>query len=275
MSTAIDQRPATPRDHRSSSRALGGACDEVTLLTRWQQHGDSAAREELVARFAPLVRTLVRRYRHTSEPDEDLYQVAQLGLVKAIDGFSADRGCPFKAYAIPTILGELRRHFRSSSWAVHVPRAAQERALQLRDAERVLADERGRAPTVSDLAQFMELSEDEIVDGQQVLRALGSLSLDAPRGSDPDQDDVCYADMLGAEDSRYELVELGADAMGALRMLEPRQRKILRLRFFEDLTQRQIAERIGVSQMQVSRLLAQCLAELRQRAQGSDLEAAA
>jgi RNA polymerase sigma-B factor len=235
-----------------------------TLFLRWRRDDDGAAREELIARFSPLSRRLARRYRNTSEPLEDLYQVAQLGLVKAVDGYDPDRGFPFAAYAVPTILGELRRHFRSSCWAVHVTRAEQERALDLRLAERALADEYGRSPTVSELAQFMELSTEEVLDGMQALCALGSVSLDAPRGGDADDEDGSYADTFGVEDSRYALVELGSDLVAALRLLEPRQREILRLRFFEELTQREIAERIGVSQMQVSRRLAQCLADLRE-----------
>jgi RNA polymerase sigma-B factor len=249
--------------HPVGARGVTGI-DDDRLLRRWHEHGDRGARDQLVARFSPLARRLARRYRHTSEPYDDLYQVAQLGLVKAIDGFDPARGCPFKAYAIPTVLGELRRHFRSSSWAVHVPRAAQERALEVRDAERALADENGRSPTVSELAQFLELSEEEVLDALQALRALGSVSLDAPRGSDAEDEKTSYADMLGSDDRRYELVELDADLVQALRALEPRQRRILHMRFFEELTQRQIAERIGVSQMQVSRLLAQCLEEIRE-----------
>lgn len=251
----VAKREVVPGRHDSGNGAL---------FARWQRHGDAAAREELVVRFSSLARSLARRYRNTSEPYEDLYQVAQLGLVKAIDGYDPDRGPSFTAYAVPTILGELRRHFRNASWAVHVPRATQERALAVRDAERALADEHGHSPTVSELAQFMELSLEEVLDGAQALRAMGSLSLDAPRGSDAGDDESSYVDMLGSEDARYELVELDADLAGALRLLQPRQREILRLRFFEELSQSQIAERIGVSQMQVSRLLAKCLAELRE-----------
>jgi RNA polymerase sigma-B factor len=237
------------------------------LFTRWRHYGDTAAREELITRFSSLSRNLARRYRHTSEPFEDLYQVAQVGLVKAVDGFDPDRGFPFAAYAIPTILGELRRHLRTSSWAVHVPRAAQERALELRNAERALTDEQGRSPTVTEVAQFTELSTEEVLEAMQALRALGSVSLDAPRGSDPGDEDGSHADMIGAEDPHYELVELGANLRPALRRLEPAQRELLRLRFYDDMTQSQIAARIGVSQMQVSRLLARCVEDLRRLTQ--------
>jgi RNA polymerase sigma-B factor len=252
---------------RGRVRSRGDAgCAHDALFMRWHREHDDAAREELFERFAPLARSLARRYRHTSEPPDDLYQVAHLGLVKAIDGYDPERGFPFTAYAIPTILGELRRHFRSSSWAVHVPRSAQERALQVRDAERALADELGRSPTVPELAQFMELGNEEVLDGMQALRALGSISLDAPRGNGGENgdEDSSYADTIGAEDERYELVELGGDLSAALRLLDPRQREILRLRFVEELTQNQIAKRIGVSQMQISRLLARCMEQLRE-----------
>ncbi len=255
--------------HKTTTSAQGAGDDSTTsgqnrrLFMRWRRDGDQAARAELIAIFSPLARKLARRYRNTSEPWEDLCQIAQLGLVKAVDGYDPERGFPFASYAIPTILGELRRYFRSASWAVRVPRAMQERALEARDAERALAEEHGRSPTVSELAQFMELSVEETLDAMQALRALGSVSLDAPRRGDTGDDAVSYAESIGEEDPRYELVELDADLAGALAQLEPRQKEILRLRFFEELTQRQIAERIGVSQMQVSRLLSQCVGELR------------
>jgi RNA polymerase sigma-B factor len=236
---------------------------ERELFVRWCHDRDAAAQEELVARFSPLSRSLARRYRHTSEPFDDLYQIAQLGLVKAIDGYDPERGIPFTAYAVPTILGELRRHFRTATWAAHVPRAAQERALELRKAERILVDEHGRSPTVCDLAQFMELSEEEVLDALQTQGALVSVSLDAPRGSDAGDEESSYAELFGDEDPNYELAELGTDLGVGLRQLDPDERELLRLRFIEELTQRQIGERVGVSQMQISRMLAKCLARLR------------
>lgn len=238
-------------------------CRALFLRSR---EGDRRAREELIEHFSPLARKLARRYRNTSEPWEDLSQVAHLGLVKAVDGFDPDRGFVFASYAIPTILGELRRHFRDAAWAVRVPRTLQERALQTRDVERALGDELGRSPTVPELAQFMEVSVEETLDALQALRALGSSSLDAPRANEADDEGDTYAEVLGAEDPRYELVELGADVAGVLKGLGDRDREILRLRFFEDLTQREIAARIGSSQMQVSRLLAKCLEQLREQA---------
>ena len=263
---------APPRAARSSAGSASGSASSrriTRLFIRWHRDGDRTAREELIACFSPLSRKLARRYRNTSEPWEDLFQIAQLGLVKAVDGFDPERGCPFASYAIPTILGELRRYFRGASWAVRVPRAIQERALEVRDGERALADECGRSPTVVELARFMELTVEETLDAMHALRALGSVSLDAPRGGEDRETGATYAETIGAEDPRYELVEQDVDLAAALPELEPRQREILRLRFFDELTQRQIAERIGVSQMQVSRLLAQCVSELREITQAA------
>jgi RNA polymerase sigma-B factor len=253
------QGPSTAqrRDLREGSR-------QAELFARVRRDADRLALSELVETFTPLARNLARRYNNTSEPFEDLFQVAQMGLVKAIQGFDPERGRPFQAYAIPTILGELRRYFRNSSWAVHVPRGMQERALLLRDTERTLSDENGRAPTVSELAQFMELTTEEVLDAMQALRVFGSVSLDAPRANDAHDEDSAYVETIGDEDANYELVELGASLSPALKQLEPGQRELLRMRYIEEMTQSQIAKRIGVSQMQVSRLLRRSLDALRE-----------
>lgn len=234
------------------------------LFARLRRTGDQAALNALVESFTPLARALARRYYNTSEPYEDLCQVAQLGLIKAIQCFDLSKGFPFQAYAIPTILGELRRYFRNSSWAVHVPRGVQERALEVRDAERALADERGRAPTVSQLAQFMELSIEQVLDALHALRGYSTVSLDAPRANDSYDEDSTYAETIGDEDARFELIELSASVELALRLLEPSQREMLRLRYVQEMTQSQIAEHFGISQMQVSRLLRRCLEQLRE-----------
>ena len=138
--------------------------DSLQLFRRWQRDGDSAAREELVRRHMPLARRLARRYGRSAEPFEDLLQVASLGLLKALDRYDADRGHPFVAFAVPTILGEMRRYFRDSGWSVHVPRGAQERALKVRGAQERLANERGRAPTVNQLAEYLELDGEDVID---------------------------------------------------------------------------------------------------------------
>jgi RNA polymerase sigma-B factor len=241
----------------------GSRINEHALFSRWHNDGDELAREALVSHYTPLARSLARRYKNTSEPFEDLFQVAQLGLLKALNRFDPDRGFPFQAFAVPTILGELRRYFRNCSWAVHVPRGAQERALSLRDAKQQLAERYGHAPTVNELAEYLELSTEEVLDGLQALQGYGSLSIDAPRGEENGRAQESFADALGSEDWHFELVELGLTVASAIEQITPEQREMLHMRFGEELSQTQIAERIGVSQMQVSRLLKRCLEELR------------
>lgn len=253
-------------------RSAGHPAEEPELFRRWRACGDRAAREQLVREYTPLTRSLARRYGRSSEPFDDLFQVAQLGLLKALDRFDHTRGFPFKAFAVPTILGEMRRYFRDSGWAVHVPRGAQERALEVREAQQLLSEDHGRAPTVAQLAEYLEIEVEGVLDGLRALAGYGTLSLDAPRSSE-DEEGGTYAESVGAEDERFELVELGLSVGAALEQLSPRKREILRLRFVEELTQTQIAKRVGVSQMQVSRLLRRCLEELRERAdpQGEEL----
>lgn len=245
-----------------SLTAPGGHGDPQDLFERWQRDRDPSAREALVRQYMPLARSLARRYGRSSEPIEDLLQVASLGLLKALDRYDAERGSAFASFAVPTILGEMRRYFRDSGWAVHVPRGAQERALKVRDAQARLANETGRAPTVGRLAEYLELDIGDVLDALQAIRAYDTLSLDAPRPR-ADGETVAYADAVGEEDERYELVELDATVTAVLGQIAPRERAILRMRYVEDLTQTQIAERVGVSQMQVSRLLRRSLEQLR------------
>src|SRR6266851_5791834 len=248
---------------QSSSPAVADSAEELRqLFIRWQRHRDVAAREALVQRFMPLARSLARRYGRSSEPFEDLLQVASLGLLKALDRYDAGRGHPFPSFAVPTILGEMRRYFRDSGWAVHVPRGTQERALKVRDAQERLANNRGRAPTVNQLAEYLEFDTEEVIDALQAIQAYETLSLDAPRPG-ADGDVVAYGDSVGREDERYELVELDATVTAVLGHIPPRERLILRMRFVDDLTQTEIAERVGISQMQVSRLLRRSLDQLR------------
>jgi RNA polymerase sigma-B factor len=247
-----------PRPGSSEERALFAACHA----------GDTHAREALVARFMPLARSLARRYDHASEPFDDLLQVAHVGLLKALDRFEPERGIPFQSFAIPTILGEVRRYFRDSGWSVHVSRSSQERALKLRTAQQQLANRWGRAPTVNELAEFLELSTEEILEVLQIVQAYEATSLDAPQPGGAD-DPLQFADAMGRVDERYELIELDATLVSVLGQIPTRERAILRMRFVEDLTQTEIAERVGVSQMQVSRLLRQTLARLRALAEGS------
>jgi len=244
--------------------------DEASLFRRWKAAGDRLAREALIREYTPLSRSLARRYGRSSEPFDDLFQVAQLGLLKAIDRYDPDRGFPFKAFAVPTILGEMRRYFRDSGWSVHVPRGAQERALQVREAQQQLSEDCGHAPSVSQLSQYLELGAEEVLDGLRALAGYGTLSLDAPRRGGEEDESGSYAESVGEEDTRFELIELGLSVGSALEQITPREREILHLRFVEDLTQTQIAERIGVSQMQVSRLLRRCLDQLRELTEAPD-----
>jgi len=248
-----------------ATRGPGTAAGPATEAQLFARHieGDQAAREVLVRRFIPLARSLARRYDRSSEPFEDLLQVASLGLLKALDRFDPTLGHPFASFAVPTILGEMRRHFRDAGWSVHVPRGAQERALKVRDAQERLANARGRAATVNELAEYLELSIEQIIDALQAIQAYESLSLDAPRPGATADEAPSYGDAMGEEDARYELVELDATVSAVLGRIPQRERDILRMRFVDDLTQTEIAERVGISQMQVSRLLRHSLDQLR------------
>jgi RNA polymerase sigma-B factor len=234
------------------------------LFIRWRQGGDLRARELLVARFMPLARSLARRYAHTSEPFEDLIQVASLGLLKALERFDPERSNAFASFAVPTILGELRRYFRDSSWGVHVPRDLQEQALKVGSAQEQLTKAHGRAPTVNELALYLELDSEQVLDALQAAQAYEALPLDAPASaSENDEGSTTYLDALGKEDEHYELVELDATVAVALKRLPARERAIVRLRFIDELSQAEIGRRIGISQMQVSRLLRRSLEQLR------------
>ena len=236
--------------------------EDRRLLLRYHEHGDPSAREELVERFLPLARQLARRYQRTNEPLDDLMQVASVGLVKAIDRFDPERGTAFSTYAVPTILGELKRYFRDSGWAVHVPRGMQERVMKLDTAAQELHRKLGRSPSPKELATQLELTEEEVLEAMEAASAYDAVSLEAQKGDQDDSRDT-FQDTLGTDEERYELVEYGAAIAPTLKALSARERAILHLRFVEDLTQSEIAERIGVSQMHVSRLIRRSLARLR------------
>jgi RNA polymerase sigma-B factor len=233
------------------------------LFDRWHREGDRRARDELIERFLPLARKLARRYQPSSEPVDDLTQVASLGLVKAVERFDPTRGFAFTSFAVPTIVGELKRYFRDSGWALHVDRSAQELARRVADAQQQISGRTGRAPTVGDLAQFLEISEEEVLDGLQTAEAYDAVSLDAPAQGD-DDGAATRLEAIGDEDDRLGLVDVQATIFAAARRLPRRERQILFLRFNEDLTQTEIAARVGVSQMQVSRLLRKSLHRLRE-----------
>jgi RNA polymerase sigma-B factor len=237
--------------------------DSTDLFARWRRFRDRQARDELIERFLPLARKLARRYVQSSEPYEDLVQVASLGLLKAVERFDPDRGFAFSSFAVPTIVGELKRYFRDTAWALHVDRGAQERARRITDAQQKLSSRTGRMPTVDELAQYLEMSQEEVLEGLQTAEAYGAISLDAPLVGEEDEE-TSRLDAIGEEDERLELVDEHATIFAAARHLPNREREILYLRFGEDLTQSEIAERVGVSQMQVSRLLRRSLQRLRE-----------
>jgi RNA polymerase sigma-B factor len=235
------------------------------LFNRWYERHDVRARDALIERFLPLARKLARRYAGSNEPYDDLVQVASLGLVKAVERFDPTRGFAFTSFAVPTIVGELKRYFRDSAWALHVDRSAQELARKIADARREVSLRHGRSPTVPELAEYLELSEEQVLDGLQTNEAYDTVSLDAPRGGEDEAENRLEA--LGSEDVRLDLVDEQATVFAAAQHLPERERKILYLRFGEDLTQAEIAQRIGVSQMQVSRLLRKSVRRLRELTQ--------
>ncbi|GGZ75940.1 RNA polymerase sigma factor [Streptomyces echinoruber] len=219
-------------------------------------------RNRLVRMHLPLVEHLARRFRNRGEPLDDLTQVATIGLIKSVDRFDPDRGVEFSTYATPTIVGEIKRHFRDKGWAVRVPRRLQELRIALTTATAELSQQHGRSPTVHELAEKLAISEEEVLEGLESANAYSTLSLDVP---DTDDETPAVADTLGAEDEALEGVEYRESLKPLLEDLPPREKKILLLRFFGNMTQSQIAQEVGISQMHVSRLLARTLAQLREK----------
>ncbi|MEU8652985.1 SigB/SigF/SigG family RNA polymerase sigma factor [Streptomyces sp. NPDC048737] len=219
-------------------------------------------RNQLVRMHLPLVEHLARRFRNRGEPLDDLTQVATIGLIKSVDRFDPDRGVEFSTYATPTVVGEIKRHFRDKGWAVRVPRRLQELRLSLTTATAELSQLHGRSPTVHELAERLAISEEEVLEGLESANAYSTLSLDVP---DTDDESPAVADTLGAEDEALEGVEYRESLKPLLEDLPPREKRILLLRFFGNMTQSQIAQEVGISQMHVSRLLARTLAQLREK----------
>jgi RNA polymerase sigma-B factor len=236
--------------------------DELRLFQRYHRDGDLTARDELVERFLPLARRLARRYERASEPLDDLIQVASLGLIKAIDRFDADRGDAFSSYAVPTILGELKRHFRDSGWAVHMPRGLQERVLEVNAAVERLSRDLGHSPSPQQLALKLETPVEQVLEALEAGAAYDTISLDRPRRAS--EDDIgTIADGLGQTDEGFELIEDRVTIGRGFKALPQRERTILYLRFAEGLTQAEIGERVGMSQMHVSRLIRRAIDRLR------------
>jgi RNA polymerase sigma-B factor len=247
--------------HNEGVADAGGrdrAARERILLERYHRHGDQVARDQLAEEMLPLARALAGRYAGRGEPLDDLVQVACIGVMKAIDGFDLSRDVRFSSYATPTVLGEIKRHFRDRTWALHVPRGTQELQLKVAKARDDLTNEHGRSPTVGELAQKVEASMEDVLDALQSAQAHRTRSFDEPAG-----EDSTLAESLGSADPDLARAEMRVLLDSAFDVLSERDREILRLRFEEDMTQTEISDRIGVSQMQVSRLIRQALARLR------------
>ena len=245
-----------PGDDRESR-----AREDRRLLERYHREGDRAAREALVQRFLPLARQLARRYQRGSEPLDDLIQVASLGLLKAIDRFDPERPSAFSSFAVPTILGELKRHFRDRGWSVRVPRDLQEMAVRVERVAEELSRSLGRAPTPDEIAEHVGATTEQVLDAREAAGAYRAVSLDRPRDDDEDEG---MADSMGIEDPGFRLAEAAATVERLMAVLNDREREVLRLRFEEDLTQSEIGARVGVSQMHVSRLIRQAVSRLRE-----------
>jgi RNA polymerase sigma-B factor len=253
----VNRRTTTP----GPSEQL--ASDEE-LLRRYRKGGDPAVKEELVQRYLPFARNLALRYRRGAEQVDDLVQVASLGLVQAIERFDPQRGSAFKAFAAPTILGELKRHFRDRVGNLRVPRGLQERILQLEQATSKLTGRLGRSPTVRELAQQMGLDESEVLEAFDAIQSRRTLSLDQPVTVAGSEDEATVGEQVGELDSGYEATEDRQTVRSGLPTLTERELTVLKLRFVEELTQSQIAERIGVSQVHVSRILRRALQRVRE-----------
>ncbi|GAB2888184.1 SigB/SigF/SigG family RNA polymerase sigma factor [Streptomyces deserti] len=264
-------RPGTPDPKTAATRRRhDDAPDTAELFTRLAELEDGperdAVRDELVTLWLPMAHRIAGRFRDRGESLEDLRQVAALGLVKAIDRFDPSRGA-FESYAVPTITGEVKRHFRDRMWALRVPRRVQELRNKVRVARRELTQNPGSPePSVADIAAHTGLTEEEVSAGLEALDSFSTLSLDAELSAD--DDGYSLADTLGTSDSSYDVVVDRESAKEGLRRLPERERAILYMRFFEDMTQSRIADRLGISQMHVSRLISRSCARVRDEVMG-------
>jgi RNA polymerase sigma-B factor len=258
--SVLTSPPNASNVHESIDRA-----STEQLFQRLDRDPDPLVREELTRRFLPLARKLARRYCGAREPFDDLLQVACLGLVKALDRYDVTRGTAFSSLAVPTILGELKRYFRDLGWAVHVPRGAQELAIEVEECSQRLTARDGCPPSVQMLAQYMDLPLEDVIDALETARAHHATSLDAPH-DDGEGESGSLVDTFGRPDPRLVGADERLTVCAAARLLSRRDREVLCLRFVEDLTQSEIASRVGVSQMQVSRILRRSLARLRELA---------
>jgi RNA polymerase sigma-B factor len=253
---------APERDQRVADRARTRELFVALVVLAEDDPARRPLRDKLVELHLPLVEYLARRFRNRGEPLDDLIQVATIGLIKSIDRFDLERGVEFSTYATPTIVGEIKRHFRDKGWAIRVPRRLQEMKLSLNKSTAELSQRNGRAPTVAELAKHLDLTEEDVLEGLESANAYSAISLDAPDISD--EDSPAVSDSLGALDDALEGVVYRESLKPLLEALPPREKTILMLRFFANMTQSQIAADLGISQMHVSRLLARTLAQLRE-----------
>lgn len=235
------------------------ATDENDLLRRYHETRDPALRAELAERLLPLAHSIARRYAHRGEPLDDLVQVGAIGLLKALDRFDPDRGVPFSGFAAPTITGEIRRHFRDTGWMVRPPRDLQERVLAVSATTERLAVDLGREPTIQEIAEATRCSVDEVAEAQQAGTGYRAASLDAPVG----EEGLPRGESMGQFDDGFALADARHDVRTGLLALRPRERRIIALRFWGGMSQREIAEDLGISQMHVSRLVRAALAQMR------------
>jgi RNA polymerase sigma-B factor len=245
---------------------------DKVLLRRYHEQGDLAARKQLIEQYMSLVRSLARRYSYRGEQLEDLVQIGAIGLIKAIDRFDVNRGVELTTYATPNIIGEIKRHFRDRGWSVRVPRGLQELNIQLSRLMEQLTVQHGRSPTIAELAKGAGVSEEEVLEALESGRAYSSLSLSAGSGGHDDDGELDPLESLGTEEHQYEVSEDRAVLAPGFRVLDERERKILHLRFFEGLTQSQIAQQVGISQMHVSRLIRRSLEKIREEIAADDVE---
>ena len=262
--TAILPSPA----HRFAPRSVQRAQQERRLVHRYHVDGDMAAREELIHSFLPLARKLAVKSSRGDSLD-DVYQVASAALVRGVDRYDPERGAALSSYLVPTILGEIRRHFRDHSWAMHMPRDMHDRMMASRKASDQLWQRLGRSPKPAELAEELGISVEEALELHEAAAALAVRSLDAPSASRDDEDGDDLSGLVGAIDGRFEAVDDRSVLAAGLRALPERERLILKLRFEDELLQHEIAERIGVSQMHVSRLIRRALDRLRAIAEAS------
>jgi RNA polymerase sigma-B factor len=239
------------------------APDDKALLRRYHQEGDLQAREQLIERYLSLVRSLARRYAYRGEQLDDLVQIGAIGLIKAIDRFDLERGVELTTYATPNIIGEIKRHFRDKGWSVRVPRGLQELNVQISKLVEQLTVQLGRSPTIAELAEAAGVEEENVLEALESGRAYSSVSL-SPGGASDEEGELDPLESLGTEEHEYEISEDRAVLAPGFKVLDERERRILHLRFFSGLTQSQIAEQIGISQMHVSRLIRRSLQKIRE-----------